>query len=130
MSAKIPIPNTEKNRMDPNYRYMRHTLLTKKVGEFYEFTNMQIVAEQIKISQSNIVSYFTKKLKQPVIVDKKSNKVKVKSLALDVEKLLESYIVETIICKKCEFPELNEDKMCKSCGQDNGAKKRNKIKKV
>ena len=113
---KIPIPNTEQNRDDPFYRYQRDKIQTVKKGQFYAFTNLEIIAKQIHTEIGKLILYMSKVMGQPVTMNKKTNEIMIKSLSLDPEEVLEAYITKYIICKKCNLPELDEQASCKACG--------------
>ena len=37
---KVPYPKNEKTLIDPNYRYMRDSLLVEKSGQFFVLKNL------------------------------------------------------------------------------------------
>lgn len=113
--VKIPIPNTIDNQLDPSYRYQRDKVVILKQGQYYILDNIDIIVKQIKTSIENIKSYLSKKLKQPIIIDKKTGVMKIKSIQVDIEEYLEEYIKEYIICDTCNKPELNNN-ICECCG--------------
>lgn len=115
-SSKIPFPNNEKTSSDPNYRYMRDSITIEKSGQFNNLKNINAVANDIDVKVDVLVKYIQKKMGQPVTFDKSSNVYKVKSSPGDVEKYIEQYIVEYLVCKKCGLPEV-KDMTCSSCGK-------------
>jgi len=115
-NSKVPFPNNDKTSADPNYRYMRESVLVEKSGQFYNLKNINNVANDIDIKVEVLIKYIQKKLGQPVTLDKSSNNYKIKSSPNDVEKYVEQFIVENLVCKKCGIPEV-KDSVCSSCGK-------------
>jgi len=115
-NSKIPFPNNEKTSSDPNYRYMRESIVTEKSGQFYNLKNINTIANNIDVKVDLLVKHIQKKMGQPVTFDKASNVYKVKSSPSDVEKYIEQFIVENLVCKKCGIPEV-KDMTCISCGK-------------
>ena len=113
---KIPFPNNDKTKSDPCYRYQRNSLLLEKSGQFYVLKNISEIAKDIKINLDQFIKFLQKKLGQPIIFDKVTNTYKTKSNSSDIEKYLEQFIVENLVCTNCSLPELNEEKICKACG--------------
>lgn len=120
MSKQIPIPNNSKTNQDPFYRYQRDKLNISKSGEFYVITNIENVIKSLNLELNLFLKFFQKKIGQSVIQDKKTNQVKIKG-NVDVDSILELYIMETIVCKKCGLPEYYNNS-CKSCGANNAKK--------
>jgi translation initiation factor 2 beta subunit (eIF-2beta)/eIF-5 len=116
---KVPIPNTINNQLDPSYRYTRDSLTIVKQGQFYVLDNIGIISKQLKVSISDISKYLTTKLNQPVLLDKKNNTLKIKTLPTDFEQYFEEFIKKFIICNNCNKPELNSNKICDCCGTNN-----------
>jgi translation initiation factor 2 beta subunit (eIF-2beta)/eIF-5 len=113
---KVPIPKNEKTLLDPFYRYTREMAVLNESGGFYILTNIEPIIKSMKLDLNHFFKYLQKKIGQRVIKDK-NGFIKLKSKC-DIENILESYIVKTIICKKCELPECY-NKICKSCGNKN-----------
>lgn len=112
---RIPIPNTLENQLDPSYRYMRDSLCIVKQGQFYVLTNINIISTQIKIPIEKIKNYFTTKLNQPILLDKKTGLLKIKSLPENFNILFDEFINLTIVCNNCNKPEIHNN-LCESCG--------------
>lgn len=113
---KIPIPNSEQNQLDPFYRYKRDELKYNKQGQFYVLENLDVIAKQIHAEIPALLIFMTKQMGQPVTLNKKTNVIAVKSLPKDIESVLEEYICGSIVCKKCQLPELNSKEECSACG--------------
>jgi translation initiation factor 2 beta subunit (eIF-2beta)/eIF-5 len=113
---KVPIPNSEDHQVDPFYRYQRDKILIKKQGQFYVFSNLHLVAQQLHIDVKKIITYMSKTMGQSVTLNKKTNEIMVKSLSVDPEDVLEAFIAKYVLCKKCGLPELNEKDVCNACG--------------
>ncbi len=113
----VPIPNNDKTKNDPSYRYMRDKLDIKKEGEFYVIKNIEKVSKQIYSNIDDIVKYLNKAIGQKLQVDKKLNIIKYKSNnnSVNVENFLEEYIKTNVICKKCSIPEFINNS-CAACG--------------
>ena len=120
---KIPIPNTDLLIEDPFYRYKRDRIEVSTSGRFHVITNFRLICKQLDMKtieeERLLVDYFKKSLKQPVIYDQEHGTVKMKSLPVSLEQILEKFIGKYILCAKCGLPELNKDRVCKSCGKDN-----------
>jgi translation initiation factor 2 beta subunit (eIF-2beta)/eIF-5 len=117
---KVPIPNTPENQFDPSYRYMRDSLKISKQSNSFVIENMDQIAKQLHVSVNEIRQYLLTKLNQPIVVDKKSGHLKIKSLPIDFESMFESFILKHVICQTCNKPELNQtNRICDSCGQTN-----------
>jgi translation initiation factor 2 subunit 2 len=115
---KIPIPNTEENLTDPSYRYQRDVVKINKSGQQYVLENIVEIASQLHVSVDSIKKFLQNKLNQPVILDKKTNQLKIKSITSSLENYIEEYIKLYVLCKKCNKPEL-DNKKCKCCGYNN-----------
>jgi translation initiation factor 2 beta subunit (eIF-2beta)/eIF-5 len=113
---KIPIPNTAENRLDPSYRYMRDSLKISKQGQFHILENIEQIATQLHVEIDSIKTFFNSSLGQPVIMDKKTKSLKLKSLPFNIEETFESFIESFVICKGCKKPELDNKRTCKCCG--------------
>lgn len=119
----VPIPNIGDIRNDPFYRYKRSLLQINKVGQFNIISNFRQVCRQLDIKKPNqekdLVDYFKKNLKQQVIYEAERGTIKVKSFPIDPEEILEEYIKKYIICVTCGYPELGDNRVCRSCGTSN-----------
>ncbi len=116
---KVPFPKTDKTMMDPKYRYKRDVIIMEKSGQFYVIKNLVQIADDIGIKINELTKFLQKKLNQPFIFDKSTNTYKIKSGSNDLEKFLEQYIVETLVCKKCNLPEVKDNRVCSACGFQN-----------
>jgi translation initiation factor 2 beta subunit (eIF-2beta)/eIF-5 len=114
MSKQVAIPNNTKTQQDLFYRYKRDKINLTKSGEFFVIANIDTVLKSLNLDVTIFIKYLQKKIGQTVIQDKKTNQIKLKGNS-DVDAVLEQYILETIICKKCNLPEYYND-VCKSCG--------------
>jgi translation initiation factor 2 beta subunit (eIF-2beta)/eIF-5 len=121
---KIPVPNNNHTISDLSYRYQRDLLIISKSGQHYLIDNLDIICKQLKIKKSDIINFMPKYLKQPIKMFGDKVGIKVKSSDI-LEKMLENYIINNIICSKCSYPEIetNNDSecymICNSCGQNN-----------
>jgi len=113
---KVPFPKTERTVIDPTYRYKRDSIVTEKNGQFYVIKNLHLIAIDIGIKLNDLIKFLQKKINQPIIFDKSNNTYKIKSGQQDLEKYLEEFIVVTLVCKKCNLPEVKETQVCSSCG--------------
>ncbi len=101
---KTCIPNNEKTQNDPFYRYKRDVAVLKEIGGFFILTNIESILKSLNLNTDAFFKYLQKKIGQKVIKDK-NGLIKIKS-ECDIESILESYILKTIVCNK----------ICKSCG--------------
>lgn len=117
--TKIPFPKNEKTLIDPTYRYKRDEVIIEKSGQFFNLKNIVPIAKDLNIKIEDLIKYLQKKLNQSIILDKTTNTYKIKNVSInDVEKVLEQYIVENMVCNKCQLPEV-KDKICSACGNRN-----------
>lgn len=114
---KIPFPKNDKTSIDPSYRYKRDILVIEKSGQFFNLKNIVAIAKDLNIKIEDLIKYLQKKINQSIILDKSTNIYKIKNNT-DVEKYLEQYIVENLVCTKCKLPEVKE-KICSACGNRN-----------
>jgi translation initiation factor 2 beta subunit (eIF-2beta)/eIF-5 len=116
---KIPFPKNEKTLIDPSYRYKRDIIVIDKSGQFSILKNIVSITKDLNIKLEDLIKYLQKKLSQTIILDKTTNIYKMKNINVtDIEKFLEQYIVENMVCTKCQLPEV-KDKICKACGNCN-----------
>ena len=115
---KVPYPKNEKTLNDPSYRYMRDSIIVEKSGQFFVLKNLISVAKDLDFNINDVVKYLQKKLNQPITLDKAINMYKLKSGATDLEKYFDQYIVDTIVCKKCNLPEIKSNKICSACSKN------------
>jgi len=113
---KVPFPNNEKTRSDISYRYKRDTLVTVSNGQFILIKNIIDIAKDLDIDIGILIKYLQKKSGQPFIFDKSSNTYKIKNGSNNLEKYLEQFIVENLVCGRCSLPEVKNTKICASCG--------------
>jgi translation initiation factor 2 beta subunit (eIF-2beta)/eIF-5 len=113
---KVPFPNTERTSFDPSYRYQRDTLVIDKSGQFFVLKNIVAIAKDLNIKIEDLIKYMQKKIGQSITFDKASNSYKVKNLSNDSDKYIEQYICETLVCNKCQLPEMKDTKICAACG--------------
>lgn len=115
---KVPYPKNEKTIIDPNYRYQRETILIEKSGQFYVLKNLISVVKDLDLNINDVVKYLQKKVSQPITLDKAINMYKLKSSATDIDKYFDQFIVENIVCKKCNLPEIKNNKICSACSKN------------
>jgi translation initiation factor 2 beta subunit (eIF-2beta)/eIF-5 len=115
---KVPYPKNEKTLIDPNYRYQRETIVMEKSGQFYVLKNLITVVKDLDLNINDIVKYLQKKVNQPITLDKAINLYKLKSGANDIDKYFDQYIVENLVCKKCNLPEIKSNKICSACSKN------------
>jgi translation initiation factor 2 beta subunit (eIF-2beta)/eIF-5 len=115
---KVPYPKNEKTLLDPNYRYQRETIVIEKSGQFYILKNLASVVKDLDFNINDVVKYLQKKASQPITLDKAINMYKLKSSANDIDKFFDQYIVENIVCKKCNLPEIKSNKICSACSKN------------
>lgn len=113
---KVPFPNNEKTRSDVSYRYKRDTLITVSNGQFILIKNIIDIAKDLNIDIILLIKYLQKKIGQSIIFDKSSNTYKIKNNSHNLEKYLENFIVEHIVCVHCSLPEVKNTGICASCG--------------
>ena len=109
---------------DPSYRYKMPKMTFQKERTKTRITNLDKIADTLKVPQSLIVSFIKKRLsinitskKDGIIV---SNDVDISA----VQNALYEFIEHFVICKSCKFPELQYFQyskkeiatMCDSCG--------------
>lgn len=111
--------------IDPSYRYKMHKLNLQKEATKTCIVNLDEIASDINIPDSNLIITFIKKKLSIAIVKDKTNRVIISN---DVESknilnALYDFIEYFVLCKKCRLPELDYkyDKKhlevyCKSCG--------------
>ncbi len=121
--SRVPIPNTEDLRLDPFYRYKRDQCNVITSGKFHLITNFRTICKQLNLKKPDeekmVVDYFKKTLKQSVGHDLDQGTLKVKSLPISPEDIFERFIKRYILCTTCGYPELGDDRVCKSCGTSN-----------
>ena len=113
---KVPFPNNDMTSIDPTYRYMRDVVKIEKSGQFYVFKNIAQITKDLDIKTEDMIKYIQKKLGQSIIFDKNLSLYKIKNPTQDIEKYIEQYICETLVCKKCHLPEVKSNKICSACG--------------
>lgn len=114
---KIPIPNTESTKSDPFYRYQRDAVQYNKRGQFFFLDNIEIISVQMHADLQDLLTFMTKKMGQPIIINKKANTIAIKSLPQNIEDILEEYIKAKLVCTNCQLPELNKKGKCDACGK-------------
>ncbi len=97
---------------------MRESITVEKSGQFYILKNLITVTKDLDFNINEVVKYLQKKLNQPITLDKAINMYKIKSDANSVDKFFDQYIVETIVCKKCNLPEIKSNKICSACSKN------------
>lgn len=128
VSRKISI-NPDFND-DPFYRYKVNQLIIEITKGKTFLTNIDEVAQQLKIDSIYIVRYFGSILGTQVKYDKKVTNTKRAYISgiFSVDKLSElllQFIEKVILCKECGLPELDyfvdDNKVslvCRSCGSN------------
>jgi len=109
--TKVSIPA---NVADPFYRYQRDILQVvyeSKNGGQTRLINIDSVSRQIKVPREELPKLFKKKLGVSINKDTIIGKIEVSQL----EKILNTFIENKVICKKCRLPELTKDS-CNACG--------------
>ena len=116
---------------DPWYRYWRETLQINNSKSKIELININSIFQTLNRDISEFEYYLKKILKRPIkiIKDKKDNiHIEItnkggKPLEIDLENLLEKYILEYVVCENDQNPEtdviINDNKIetkCRSCG--------------
>jgi translation initiation factor 2 beta subunit (eIF-2beta)/eIF-5 len=121
--SRIHIPNNDHTRMDPSYRYQRNQLVASKTKQFYVIENLDLICTQLKVDKSEFIAYIPKYLKQGIKMFGDKIGVKIQSEHV-LEEMLESFILEYIICPKCSYPEIELDSksdnylVCNGCGHN------------
>ena len=111
------------NLTDPFYRYKRPiSIITNKSGKT-TIVNLYEIAKALETNPKYILHYI--KLNKSVAITN-NNEIKSIISKLDIEKLIDTFINEYILCSKCNLPELiikkESDKnkklyfSCKACG--------------
>jgi translation initiation factor 2 beta subunit (eIF-2beta)/eIF-5 len=85
------------------------------------WTNFDVICGQLDISKAIdkqfLLDFLKKELSQNVTRDKTTQLVKIKQTTrLALETALEKFIDRSILCQKCDLPELNDKRICRSCG--------------
>jgi translation initiation factor 2 beta subunit (eIF-2beta)/eIF-5 len=112
--------NIPKSNLDPFFRYKREEIriqILNNNGGVTKLLNIGTIASTLNSSVKSILNYFKKKLN--VTVMEKDNIIKKVETVSKLEEILESYILENILCKDCtnpEFTEKNNKRICKACG--------------
>ncbi len=115
--ATINIP---KSNTDPFFRYKREEIriqILNNNGGVTKLLNIEAIALTLNSSVKSILNYFKKKLNATVM--EKDNIIKKVETVSKLEEILESYILECILCTQCanpEFTEKNNIRECKACG--------------
>lgn len=115
---KVPYPKNDKTLNDPNYRYQRDTIIVEKSGQFFVLKNITNIVKDLDLNINDVIKYLQKKANQPITLDKTTNLYKLKSNASDIEKFFDQYIVENLVCKKCNLPEIKSNKICSACSKN------------
>ena len=106
--------NIGKNNTDPYYRYKRDELIIsieKKNGKQTKLVNIDIIQKQLKVKDDDLLNFIRKKLG----VSQNKNIISGEKSVLELEKIIEKYINDYVLCKKCNLPELSENR-CNACG--------------
>ena len=130
----IPIPCNDDTLKDPFYRYKRSELKIDKCSNYLKLDNLDQIAKQLKVDQQIIINNIRKYLNCSIKIINEKVCISGKS-ENDIDNMLEKFIVENIICPKCNYPELELNyNTCNSCGhsinkyEENHDEKKLKIK--
>ena len=117
----IPIPCNDDTLKDPFYRYKRSELKIDKCSNYLKLDNLDQIAKQLKVDQKIIISNIKKYLNCNITIVNDKVCIRGKSED-DIDNMLEKFIVEKVICPKCNYPELELNpesdnyNSCNSCG--------------
>lgn len=132
MSSFVPIPASVQ---DTFYRYKREVVRLvpeHKNGIQHRLANLENIARQLKVEHEDLIRHLRKHLKCHISNGVIPGKMEVPT----VEAALEVYIVEHVLCPKCQLPELvtrHGDTKCNACGNSKEANfesKKGSFKKV
>lgn len=115
MSSKIPVPNNDKTKDDPFYRYKRDILNVKTVGSYNVLTNLNKICTAFKLDVDKFIAILQKKVGCKFVYDKELDAYKTKSNLDKAESYFELYLLLTVVCVKCMLPECF-DNVCNACG--------------
>jgi translation initiation factor 2 beta subunit (eIF-2beta)/eIF-5 len=121
--SNIKLCTIPKTTIDPYYRYKRPYLITStqnKNNGLIILENLNIVADAINRDQNIVISYLKRKLNTTINVKNGKYSIRLSTnVDIDFDDLIENFIEENVICKKCGNPETFLQKnciICKACG--------------
>lgn len=109
---------------DTFYRYKREISQVKyesKNGIQTKWINMDAIFKQLKYSTDQLHSYLKKGLNMNV----KDNIIHGNVTVAQIEKILQKFVTEIILCPTCKLPEWNLQ-ICRACGHSTGKSLTNK----
>lgn len=104
---------------DVYYRYKREQAIIKHEHDSRctRLINIKKISEQVGTSIDKLLSYLKKKLCMQI-----TNEIIYGNVSVDdIEKYIQAFISENVLCKNCKLPELTcvgITKICKSCGHN------------
>jgi len=109
--------------IDPTYRYKMHKLDIQIEKTKSCITNIDIIANDLKLSDTEPIILYMKKRLSISIIKKKERIIIPKDIDISILKQsLYEFIELFVLCNKCRLPELdyitekNLDVKCRSCG--------------
>lgn len=106
--------------LDPFYRYKRPVSIVENKSGCTKVINLDDISRALHTESSYILHYI--QLKKSIAAAKNGD-IKTIILQNEIEKLLNEFINEYILCKKCGLPELHIEKtkkvldfICDACG--------------
>lgn len=97
-------------------RYKRdviHTTLHHKHNGRIQLNNIDIIAQQLHVKKKQLIKYLCKYLNLQIHNDL-IHSAQVKNQ--EIENGINAFIEQYVLCSQCRLPELNQEKVCKSCG--------------
>lgn len=122
MTTTIP---KYKREIDPFYRYKRDIVVISETKKYFCWTNFMKICRQLKRNHLTIKKWISIKIGARTEFDTKTNALNIykKISSNDIENVLETYILNHVICSRCENPETDEQTMyCEACGYVNKVK--------
>jgi hypothetical protein len=100
------------NIHDPHYRYKREKIKTIFNKDSTTLINISQISKQLNVEPSQITNYLQKKCGMTIFGFSIRSKVKINEDA--IEKQLENFIKDFVLCPKCKLPELKNGE-CSAC---------------
>jgi translation initiation factor 2 beta subunit (eIF-2beta)/eIF-5 len=122
-SVTVNIAKKGSNEHDTNYRYKRDIISVtceNTHGGLTVLQNIDVVAKQIKVPSLTLKKYLQKKLGCVIT----GQKIKGQFSAVDIDKCIQKYIEEHVLCPRCSLPELHKG-ICNACGNSKSKKDSN-----
>jgi len=112
----------KETRNDQFYRYQREIIQIRnstKNRAQTEVINLEKISKQLKVNSGLLRKEFSKKLGVFANGNVLAGEFNVEKL----ENILQNFVENVVLCKKCKLPELNSKGTCRSCGKGKEGKK-------